>query len=351
VPEPPPANPFEVFDQLPPRVGEPAPGFALETTAGTRATLADAVAAGPVVVYFASFTCPPSRMKLPALEALARRWAGRATVLVVYQSEAHPAARASERLNGFADQVQACDRSGDGTISVAEYGNLGARYMFDAFDLDHDGEVRSHELLAARRLEQFHEIAAPTTAAERAALAARLRAEVPGAIPFLIDGLDDATATAYGGLPNMAFVIGADGRVAAKLPWAAVPDLDRAVAATLGVAPPPAAPIPAGAFVALDAPRAAARAAKKPLLVRFTAPGCAACVELDATLAKAPVRRALARFHVVELAVDRDDAWAAFQALGLDHTPALVTFDRTGEPSRSLQGAQDVDAVATLLRR
>ncbi|MBC7976467.1 MAG: redoxin domain-containing protein, partial [Myxococcales bacterium] len=223
-------DPFLRFATTTPTVGEVAPPIELTSLTGETVRVASATARGPVVLVFASFTCPPSRMKLPGFEALAQRWRGKASVFVVYAREAHPHAKSSARLNGFADQVQARDQNADGTVTVAEYGDLGERYMFDAFDLDHDGEVRSYEFLAARRLDQFKDIDAPTTLEQRVVLARQLRAQVPGTIPILVDGIDDAVATRYGGLPNMAYVIGADGKVAFKLPWAAVGDVERALA-------------------------------------------------------------------------------------------------------------------------
>src|SRR5690242_20607173 len=106
-------------------------------------------------------------MKTPRFEELARRWAGKAEVYFVFSEEAHPRAAANERLNGFARQLSRCDADGDGVVTLAEFGTLGPRFMFDAFDVDRDGEVRSHELLAARRIGQFENVDEAKTPDER----------------------------------------------------------------------------------------------------------------------------------------------------------------------------------------
>lgn len=343
------SDPFLTFTTTTPAAGQPAPSFELISTTGERVGLAAAVTRGPVVLVFASFTCPPSRMKLPRFEALSERWKGKAQFYIVYSREAHPHARSSERLNRFADQVQARDRNGDGTVTVAEYGDLGPRYMLDAFDIDHDGEVRSYELLAARRLDQFKEIEAPTTFDQRLALARRLREEVPGAIPILVDGIDDAVATGYGGLPNMAYVISTDGRVSFKIAWAAVADVERELSRLTGatVAPPPVAAPDLG----LVRPElAAAAAAHRPLLIEFTALGCHACEAMARTLAEPDVQAALARYQLAKLGIEHDAAWALFESLQLAATPAFVIMSQDGARLATLEGARDRDAVRAFLR-
>jgi len=342
-------DPFLTFDTTAPTVGQPAPVFELPSTNGERISLASATARGPVVLVFASFTCPPARMKLPRFDALARRWKDKAQVLVLYSREAHPHAKNSERLNGFADQVQARDKNGDGTVTVAEYGDLGPRYMLDAFDLDHDGEVRSHEFLAARRLDQYKDITAPATIAERVALATKLRVEAPGQVPVLVDGMDDAIATAYGGLPNMAYVIAQGGKVSFKMPWAAVADVERELARLTGTQmPAPTVTPPDLSILRASLDRAAA--AKRPLLVEFTAVGCKACEKLATTLAQPEVAKDLARYEVVKLGIERDSEWALFESLELVATPSLVAF-RDGKIAGSLRGAVDRETLIAFLTK
>src|SRR5450432_2639662 len=141
-------------------------------------------------------------MKTPRFEELARRWNGKAEIYFVFSEEAHPHADSSARLRAFAAKVQSLDRDHDGAVTLAEYGTTGPRFMFDAFDVDHDGVVQSNELLAARRVEQFKDVDEPRTIDERIALARKFRAEVPGAIRVLIDPIDNRTSKAYGELPN-----------------------------------------------------------------------------------------------------------------------------------------------------
>jgi len=337
-----PANPFETFAETSPKVGEVAPGFALADTTGATVKLSDAIATGPVVLVSGSFSCPLFRMKTPRFEELAKRWAGKATVLFVYSEEAHPRAAASARLNGFADQVKALDKDGDGAITVAEYGTFGPRYMFDAFDVDHDGVVRSHEIIAARRIDQFAQIDAPRTLDERIALARKFRAEVPGTIRVLIDPLDNPTTKTFGELPNFAYVIGADGRVVFKEGWAAVKDVERELQKLTGQHPA-AASAPDLSLLAT------ALHTGKPVLVELTAPGCAACDRTTKTLTDPDLVAALSRFEVVKLGVDQDPAWRLLEDLDLAATPAFALFDAGGTLTERRQGEQSKDELTRLL--
>ncbi|MEO8704535.1 MAG: thioredoxin family protein [Kofleriaceae bacterium] len=339
-----PRSGFEDFDTTSPRVGEVAPAIDLRDTEDQRVTLADAVARGPVVVVSGSFSCPLFRMKVPRFEELARRWASKATVLFVYSEEAHPRAASNKRLQGFAAKVRSLDADHDGVITVAEYGSTGPRFMFDAFDVDHDGSVRSHEIIAAQRIDQFAEVDAPTTLGERIALARRFRAEVPGAIRVLIDPIDNPTAKTYGELPNFAYVIGTDGKVAFKQGWAAVKDVERALERITGQTPPAIATAPDLGLLA------EAQQTGNPVLVRFSAPGCDACARMETTLADAAIQKALAGFAVVRLDVEHDPAWRLLEDLDLAATPAFAIV-RDGKIVDRLQGPQTRDAVLAFLTR
>ncbi len=335
---------FETFADTAPRVGETAPPFALNDLDGKTVALADATAKGPVVVVSGSFSCPLFRMKAPRFEDLAQRWAGKATVLFVYMQEAHAKAASGARLQGFADQVKALDKDHDGSVSVAEYGSFGPRYMFDAFDVDRDGIVRSHEIIAARRIDQFRDIEAPRSFDERTALARRFRTEVPGTIPVLIDGFDNATANAYGDLPNFAYVITRDGKVAFKEGWAAVKDVERELQRLTGEKP--AAPKPPDLALLADA-----RKANKPVLVELVAPGCDACKRMETTIADADVQRALGRFTVVRLGVELDPAWRLLEDLALAATPSFAIVSADGAVGARIQGEQSKDAFLAFLTR
>jgi hypothetical protein len=107
----------------------------------------------------------------------------------------------------------------------------------------------------------FEEIAQPTSLDERIELARRTCDELELSTTMLIDTLDDRSRAYFGDLPSPAIVIGPDGRVRVKLPWAEpdvlAPRLE-ALLAALGAAdlPPDAAPR-AKVAAALRAGRAA----------------------------------------------------------------------------------------------
>jgi hypothetical protein len=56
----------------------------------------------------------------------------------------------------------------------------------------------------------------PASDEERVATAETCGARLRTRIPVLVDGVDDAVASAYGGWPDRLYLIGSDGRVAFK---------------------------------------------------------------------------------------------------------------------------------------
>jgi Iodothyronine deiodinase len=54
----------------------------------------------------------------------------------------------------------------------------------------------------------------PTTDRERREVASVCAANLELSIPTVVDGLDNATAAAYGGWPDRLYLIGRDGRIA-----------------------------------------------------------------------------------------------------------------------------------------
>ena len=58
------------------------------------------------------------------------------------------------------------------------------------------------------------ELADPVSLDERAAAADACAARLETRIPILLDGVDDAVASAYGGWPDRLYLIGRDGSVA-----------------------------------------------------------------------------------------------------------------------------------------
>lgn len=115
----------------------------------------------PVALVFGSYTCPPFRRALDELQRLHDRFADRVAFYLVYIKEAHP--------------VEGWDLPG---------ANRGVR------------------------------VQDPTTEAERAAVAATCASRAGLRIPVVIDGMDDATAAAYGGWPDRLYLVGVDGRIA-----------------------------------------------------------------------------------------------------------------------------------------
>jgi hypothetical protein len=266
-------------------------------------------------------------MKTPQFEELAVRWRDKADFYIVFTREAHAKARNADRLGQAADMLYAKDANGDNAVSFAEWG--GPRDMFDPFDLDKDGIVRAHELLAARKITQFEAIEEPTTDEQRRALALRFREEVPGDIPVLLDEIDNRSSQAYGGMPNSMFVIAADGTLRHAFEWASVREADHALAELFGESPTSTvAREPDWSVIAAELEKA--EAAGHPVLLQFTAPGCNACeVMQSTTLADPQVSGPLAGYERVSLGVERDDAWALFDALDLSATPAFVIVSPT----------------------
>jgi thiol-disulfide isomerase/thioredoxin len=239
------------------------------------------------------------------------------------------------------------DENGDNAVALAEFD--GPRDMFDPFDIDRDEVIRSHELLAARRIDQFTGFAAPETDAERVTAARRFRDEVPGAIPVLVDPIGEPTAQAYGRKPNSAFVIGADGKIAQAMEWASVREVQAALVRITGRAP--VTPVVSPALDVLAPQLQAARHSGKPVLVQFTAPGCAACQAMhDQTLQDPEVRRTLGGFEHVSLGVELDAHWALFEAFELATTPAFVVLAADGTVQTRVQGFQPPNELLAALR-
>lgn len=289
-------------------------------------------------------------MKTPRFEELAKRWAGKARVYFIFSEEAHPRAAAKDKLVGFAAKVQSLDANKDGQVTLAEFGDTAPRFMFDAFDLDHDGVIKDHEFLAARRIEQFADVDDAKTYDERVALAKRFRAEVPGTIPILIDEMGNPTAKAYGENPNSAFVIDKGRKVALSLDWAAANDVDRELAKLTSEAPKLAAAESADLAMIAE-PLAAARKANERVLVEMSAPGCDACVRTDRTLADPEVDKALSQLVVVKLGIEHDRAWRLFEQLDLAATPAFVLMESDGRVVARAQGYQGKDQLLAFLHQ
>jgi hypothetical protein len=145
------------------KVGQAAPDFKLRTADGTaEVQLSRYREKQPVVLVFGSYTCPPFREHVGALEALFDRYRDRVAFHMVYIKEAHPA---------------------DGWV-MAKNQQLG----IDLKDA--------------------------TTLEERAAAAQTACTTLKIKLPCLVDGMDNAANHAYAAWPDRIYVIDTAGKVA-----------------------------------------------------------------------------------------------------------------------------------------
>jgi len=151
-----------------PAFGKPAPEIAVADLDGNPLMLAS-LKGKPVVLEFGSLTEPVLRLHAKDVEKLALQFKNKATFLLVYQTEAHPAGSAG------------------------------------ALDLNNDDGFATPEA---------------TTPDERVKLARELVDKL--AIKnetVVVDQWSNATAKRYGTMANMTFLIDAQGNLAAAYPW------------------------------------------------------------------------------------------------------------------------------------
>lgn len=118
-----------------PRIGEPAPDFALDTLDGSTVALAD-LRGRPVIVNLWASWCPPCRGEIPDLETMAREYGDRGLVVLGVNLQEDPAT-----VQRYADTVGltfaiALDRQG----TVANRYNLNA--LPTSYFVDRTGIVR-----------------------------------------------------------------------------------------------------------------------------------------------------------------------------------------------------------------
>lgn len=290
-------------------------------------------------------------MKTPQFEELADQWGDAAEFFIVYSREAHAKARGNKRLNEFADKVENWDADRDGVVSREEF--KGPDQGFKPFDIDGDDRLAMHEMLAARRINDFAEFDAPETYEQRLEAVRKYRAECPGDTEILVDGMDDAVGAAWGGRPNSAFVVmSKDGApvITHAFDWANMRVLDAALRELV-----PADKHPAEQAVAnvdwspVEKNLAAAVESNRALLIEFTSPGCPACADMKAgALVAEPVVAALGGFERVTLGVEADEHWALFDALGLNGTPAFVVV-RDRQVQRRHEGRASAEEMVAFL--
>lgn len=169
-----------------PQIGQPAPELSAKRLDGNPVKLAN-YRAKPLVLIFGSYSVPSFRDKAPAISELERSYRNRATILVVYTAEAHP-------VGGWE-----VERNRDAKIAVQQHGNEADR----------------------------------TKAARMAKNILKLNNE------FVIDTFNNATASAYAGTPNAAYIISKDGVLLAHQPWLEPQGLRSLIEEALRPAVPP----------------------------------------------------------------------------------------------------------------
>ena len=166
-------RPAATMRQLEPGTAIPdAPIYALD---GNPLTLGSVWAEKPALVVTGSLTCPPSRVFVPALNYLRQRFGDRIDACLLYVIDAHPA-----------DSV--CPYTG------------------------------THWLTEDNEREQVL-VSQPVTLEERVALARRFIGTAGLEVAVYVDGMDNAAWDALGRSPNMAALVGTDGRCRLYQDW------------------------------------------------------------------------------------------------------------------------------------
>ena len=174
----------------PPAPSAMAPGIEATMLSGKPVNLVE-LRGKPVVLEFGSITEPLFRARVPEVEKLAEKYAGRVTFIVVYQREAHAA------------------DSGDALVvnDNAGFGGKAPKNEKERIDLAKQ---------AMERLKITHEQVA-------------------------VDAWTNYSSRQYGAYPNMTFVIDGKGMLAAGYPWMDTKKVDGALRSLVrGEAVPPA---------------------------------------------------------------------------------------------------------------
>ncbi len=85
----------------------------------------------------------------------------------------------------------------------------------------------------------------PKTYEERVAQAIQMVQELEITVPVLIDEMDNRLWCTYGPAPNIAYLIGTDGRIVEKQGWYQPEQMEAAIEKYLAETPTPAAALPA----------------------------------------------------------------------------------------------------------
>lgn len=159
----------EHFNTQGPKPGELAPDFTLEESRGLTIRASELWAKKPVVVITGSYSCPMFRENTPFRKGLIREFGAQVVFVVVYTQEAHP----NDALGPYSSKPVVTKRNEEEGVSVPSAKTFRERYIQarkcrDLLDMD------SH---------------------------------------VVIDTMDNAVWTAFGGSPNCAYLIGTDGKI------------------------------------------------------------------------------------------------------------------------------------------
>jgi glutathione peroxidase-family protein len=171
-------------------VGDAAPDFTLASLDGKRkVTLSDYRGQRPVALIFGSYTWPPFRHQVGALEAMYARYRGEVQFFVVYIREAHPT---------------------------------------DGWQVPQN--VREQILFVQPK--QFD---------DRRQVARQMCSVLKLSLPTVIDNLDDKVNQAYAAWPDRLYLVDRDGKIAFKSkpgPWGFKPgELEAAIKRSLAKSP------------------------------------------------------------------------------------------------------------------
>ncbi|MCL4743109.1 MAG: redoxin domain-containing protein [Phycisphaerales bacterium] len=175
----------------PVRVGSPAPDTELKSLEGESVSLAS-LRGKPTVVEFGSYTCPRFREKVADFAKVREEFGDRVNWVIVYTREAHPSDAKPLAVN---------TRAG---VAVAQHASAQDR--------------------------------------AKAAAVAKEKLTLGGVV--LLDDAENKASEAWGGFPNRAFVIDADGVVASRQVWSDPKETAGILKVLLGLAPPEERPAP-----------------------------------------------------------------------------------------------------------
>jgi hypothetical protein len=175
--------------------GQSVPDLDVVTLDGSPTTLSKLWEEKPTLLVTASLTCGRARERQPWVEEIAKKYAGRLNVAVLYTIEAHP------------------------IIDPSPYAEYSPEYENPA----RPGERAGGNI--AKGLDRRQ----PTDLETRQRLAEEYKDLLRVDVPIVVDPMTNAGWEALGGGPNMGFLIGRDGKVEVKHGWFDGETMDRSI--------------------------------------------------------------------------------------------------------------------------